>query len=63
MDLQHSTQVKEISLDFIFYSLQIIPIVYIRLYYCLKYYKTVHSFSVFMKCVPDEVLYVLTRAF
>lgn len=33
-----------------------------RLYYCLKYYKTVHSLSVFMDSVPNEVLYVLTRA-
>ena len=34
--------------------------VYIRLYYCLKYYKNCAQFvSVY---VPDEVLYVLTRA-
>lgn len=32
-----------------------------RLYYCLKYYKTVHSLSVFMDYVSNEVLYVLTR--
>lgn len=65
MDLQHPTQLKEIPLQFIFYNLQIIPkyyFVYIRLYYCLKYYKTVHNLSVFMNYVPNEVLYVLTRA-
>lgn len=37
--------------------------VYVGLYYCHKYFKTVHSLSVFMKYVPDEVLYVLTRTF
>lgn len=36
--------------------------VYMCLYSCLKYYKTVHNLSVFMNYVPNEVLYVLTRA-
>lgn len=36
--------------------------VYIRFYGCLKYYKTVHSLSIFLNYVPNEVLYVLTGA-
>lgn len=64
MDLQQTKQRD----SFYFYFLQSskknpdICFVYIRLYYCLKYYKTVHNLSVFMNYVPDEVLYVLTRA-
>lgn len=54
----YSIKHKVIPLNFIFYNIQINPdinFVYIRLYYCLKYYKTVHNLSVFMNYVLNEV--------
>lgn len=65
MDLQHPTQLREIPLNFIFYNFQIIPDITLFIYVyiiALSITKTVHSSSVFMNYVPDEVLYVLTRA-
>ena len=52
---------------FIFYNLQTNPkntfIVNIRLYHCLKYYKTVHSLSVLVNYVPNEVFICFNQSF
>lgn len=56
MDLQHPAQVED---SFEYYFLQSLNIsryefIYVQLYCCLKYYKTVHNLSVFMNSVPNE---------
>lgn len=65
MDFQHPTKRENICLNFICYSLQTVPVMalFMWVYITAISISKLCSLSVFMKYVPDEVLYVLTRTF